>query len=192
MERPTDAFKETHNITLSTEDTLFGGLVSNLQVAELMACMAKNRSLSHCKVVEVVAERTAPLRPMEELLAKIPSQRADIYSPKESDAPFKSDSAPAKSIITEKPITPSEKKPEQAKAVEPRPLSPYTAYEDLKPPSSPSPTPSGPKIVSSSASTPVENVSTLTGGNSAPTAVATGISEKDSSQQSTCHSPYYA
>ncbi|XP_007042708.2 PREDICTED: protein TIC 62, chloroplastic isoform X1 [Theobroma cacao] len=140
MERPTDAFKETHNITLSTEDTLFGGLVSNLQVAELMACMAKNRSLSHCKVVEVVAERTAPLRPMEELLAKIPSQRADIYSPKESDAPFKSDSAPAKSIITEKPITPSEKKPEQAKAVEPRPLSPYTAYDDLKPPSSPSPT----------------------------------------------------
>ncbi|EOX98542.1 NAD(P)-binding Rossmann-fold superfamily protein isoform 4 [Theobroma cacao] len=86
------------------------------------------------------AERTAPLRPMEELLAKIPSQRADIYSPKESDAPFKSDSAPAKSIITEKPITPSEKKPEQAKAVEPRPLSPYTAYDDLKPPSSPSPT----------------------------------------------------
>ncbi|EOX98541.1 NAD(P)-binding Rossmann-fold superfamily protein isoform 3 [Theobroma cacao] len=140
MERPTDAFKETHNITLSTEDTLFGGLVSNLQVAELMACMAKNRSLSHCKVVEVGAERTAPLRPMEELLAKIPSQRADIYSPKESDAPFKSDSAPAKSIITEKPITPSEKKPEQAKAVEPRPLSPYTAYDDLKPPSSPSPT----------------------------------------------------
>ncbi|KAK6282421.1 hypothetical protein POUND7_016246 [Theobroma cacao] len=192
MERPTDAFKETHNITLSTEDTLFGGLVSNLQVAELMACMAKNRSLSHCKVVEVGAERTAPLRPMEELLAKIPSQRADIYSPKESDAPFKSDSAPAKSIITEKPITPSEKKPEQAKAVEPRPLSPYTAYEDLKPPSSPRPTLSGPKVVSSSASTPVENVSTLTGGNTAPTAVATGINEKDSSQQSTCHSPYYA
>lgn len=109
MERPTDAFKETHNITLSTEDTLFGGLVSNLQVfivffivifhiaslkpflqtmltalvsinrlkvAELMACMAKKRSLSYCKVVEVVAETTAPLRPMEELLAKIPSQRA--------------------------------------------------------------------------------------------------------------------
>lgn len=32
MERPTDAFKETHNTTLSPEDTLFGGLVSNLQV----------------------------------------------------------------------------------------------------------------------------------------------------------------
>lgn len=32
MERPTDAYKETHNVTLSTEDTLFGGQVSNLQV----------------------------------------------------------------------------------------------------------------------------------------------------------------
>lgn len=32
MERPTDAYKETHNITLSKEDTLFGGQVSNLQV----------------------------------------------------------------------------------------------------------------------------------------------------------------
>lgn len=33
MERPTDAFKETHNLTLSPDDTLFGGLVSNLQVS---------------------------------------------------------------------------------------------------------------------------------------------------------------
>ena len=32
MERPTDAYKEKHNVTLSTEDTLFGGQVSNLQV----------------------------------------------------------------------------------------------------------------------------------------------------------------
>nr|XP_023918868.1 protein TIC 62, chloroplastic-like [Quercus suber] len=82
MERPTDAYKETHNITLSQDDTLFGGQVSNLQVAELMAVMAKNRSLSYCKVVEVIAETTAPLTPMEELLAKIPSQRAEIYSTK--------------------------------------------------------------------------------------------------------------
>ncbi|XWS39838.1 hypothetical protein CRYUN_Cryun18bG0088900 [Craigia yunnanensis] len=192
MERPTDAFKETHNITLSDEDTLFGGLVSNLQVAELMACMAKNRSLSYCKVVEVVAETTAPLRPMEELLAKIPSQHADTSSPKEADTPAKPASAPAKSIITEKPTTPTDKEPAEAKVVETKPLSPYTAYEGLKPPSSHSPTQSGHREVSSSASTPVENISTSTGGNSAPIAVATGISEKDSSQQSTCHSPYYA
>lgn len=32
MERPTDSYKETHNIALSQEDTLFGGQVSNLQV----------------------------------------------------------------------------------------------------------------------------------------------------------------
>lgn len=82
MERPTDSFKETHNITLSEEDTLFGGLVSNLQVAELMAVMAKNRSLSYCKVVEVVAETTAPLTPMEDLLAKIPPQRVEVSPPK--------------------------------------------------------------------------------------------------------------
>ncbi|KAL2523827.1 hypothetical protein Adt_08881 [Abeliophyllum distichum] len=79
MERPTDSYKETHNITLSREDTLFGGQVSNLQVAELMAFMAKNRSLSYCKVVEVIAETTAPLTPMGELLKQIPSQRDEIY-----------------------------------------------------------------------------------------------------------------
>ncbi|CAL5377242.1 unnamed protein product [Camellia sinensis] len=32
MERPTDAYKETHNVTVSEEDTLFGGQVSNLQL----------------------------------------------------------------------------------------------------------------------------------------------------------------
>lgn len=40
--------------------------------------MAKNRRLSFCKVVEVIAETTAPLLPMEELLAKIPSKRVGI------------------------------------------------------------------------------------------------------------------
>nr|KJB32203.1 hypothetical protein B456_005G229200 [Gossypium raimondii] len=141
MERPTDAFKETHNITLSTEDTLFGGLVSNLQ---------------------------------------------------EYDTPTKPDPAPARSIVTEKPTTPTEKEPAQAKVLETEPLSPYTVYDDLKPPSSPSPTPGGPKEVSSSASAPAENVSTSTEGNSVPAAVATDIIEKDSSKQSTSRSPYYA
>lgn len=49
-----------------------------MQVAELMAFMAKNRSLSYCKVVEVIAETTAPLTPMGELLMKIPSQRVEV------------------------------------------------------------------------------------------------------------------
>ncbi|XP_039068660.1 protein TIC 62, chloroplastic-like isoform X2 [Hibiscus syriacus] len=137
MERPTDAFKETHNITLSTEDTLFGGLVSNLQVAELMACMAKNRNLSYCKVVEVVAETTAPLRPMEELLAKIPSKRDYISLTKESDTPT---SGPAKSIVTEKPAVTDKPSAEQFDTKPtPRPLSPFAMYEDLKPPTSPIP-----------------------------------------------------
>lgn len=49
-----------------------------------MACIAKNRDLSYCKVVEVIAQTTAPLTPMEELLKKIPSQRPIIFSQKVS------------------------------------------------------------------------------------------------------------
>ena len=75
MERPTDAFKETHNLVVAAEDTYVGGLVSNLQVAELIGCMAKNRRAAYCKVVEVVAETTAPLLPMEQLLSAVPSER---------------------------------------------------------------------------------------------------------------------
>ncbi|KAK8458738.1 hypothetical protein SEVIR_2G003700v4 [Setaria viridis] len=75
MERPTDTFKETHNLVVAMEDTYVGGLVSNLQVAELIGCMANNRRAAYCKVVEVIAETTAPLLPMEQLLAAIPSKR---------------------------------------------------------------------------------------------------------------------
>nr|POE90416.1 protein tic 62, chloroplastic [Quercus suber] len=141
MERPTDAYKETHNITLSQEDTLFGGQVSNLQVAELMAVMAKNRSLSYCKVVEVIAETTAPLTPMEELLAKIPSQRAEIYSTKESGAAGGPGSSPSKTVKSKESSTPIKKDPSGAKALATEPLSPYVVYDDLKPPVSPTPTP---------------------------------------------------
>ncbi|XP_049400185.1 protein TIC 62, chloroplastic isoform X5 [Solanum stenotomum] len=139
MERPTDSFKETHNITISEEDTLFGGLVSNLQVAELMAVIAKNRSLSYCKVVEVVAETTAPLTPMEDLLAKIPPQRVEVSPPKETGDLQKS--ATPRSITSEIPDASLEKKPAETKLKAAAPLSPYTAYADLKPPTSPSPIP---------------------------------------------------
>uniref|UniRef100_A0A1D1XDE9 Protein TIC 62, chloroplastic n=1 Tax=Anthurium amnicola TaxID=1678845 RepID=A0A1D1XDE9_9ARAE len=138
MERPTDAFKETHNIVLANEDTYFGGLVSNLQVAELIAFIAKNRSLSFCKVVEVIAETTAPLTPMGELLAKIPSQRVDTtpksptyIEPEPGTAPSHISSSVTTSDVTEKESVLSGSKP--------RPLSPYVAYEDLKPPTSPTP-----------------------------------------------------
>ncbi|KAF8028340.1 hypothetical protein BT93_E1068 [Corymbia citriodora subsp. variegata] len=138
MERPTDAYKETHNITLSEEDTLFGGQVSNLQVAELMAVMAKNRGLSYCKVVEVIAETTAPLTPMEELLARIPSQRQE---PQEPDASDDTSPEPSNVITSVPPNTPVVEEISKSKAVATRPLSPYPIYDDLKPPTSPSPTP---------------------------------------------------
>lgn len=32
MERPTDTYKETHNLILDTADSRFGGQISNLQV----------------------------------------------------------------------------------------------------------------------------------------------------------------
>ncbi|KAL5225463.1 hypothetical protein ABZP36_012102 [Zizania latifolia] len=119
MERPTDAFKETHNLVVADEDTYVGGLVSNLQVAELIACMASNRRAAYCKVVEVVAETTAPLLPMEDLLAWIPSKREPPPLAEEELA------AP---------------KPGSNQTAKADTLSPYTAYEGLKPPSSPSPT----------------------------------------------------
>ncbi|XP_009626794.1 protein TIC 62, chloroplastic isoform X1 [Nicotiana tomentosiformis] len=140
MERPTDSYKETHNITLSEEDTLFGGQVSNLQVAELMAVMAKNRSLSYCKVVEVIAETTAPLTPMEDLLAKIPPQRVEVSPTKETGDLQKP--AASSSITSEIPSTSLEKEPAETKLKAAAPLSPYAVYEDLKPPTSPTPTPS--------------------------------------------------
>ncbi|KAM5549014.1 protein TIC 62, chloroplastic [Rosa sericea] len=202
MERPTDAYKETHNITLSTEDTLFGGQVSNLQVAELMACIAKNPGLSYFKVVEVVAETTVPLTPLEELLAKIPSQRADIYSPKEfggSAAAAASDPEPSKIATSEKPSTPIEKELAKEEVLVKQPSSPYIAYEDLKPPTSPTPTPSGPKQIPPDASasvevtsTPVEVASQPSGGNDVIEAITSSVSEKVSPQKSThSHSPYY-
>jgi len=88
MERPTDAFKETHNLVLAPEDTYVGGQVSNLQVAELIGCMAANRRAAYCKIVEAVAETTAPLLPTEQLLSTIPSKREPPCSgPADDDEP---------------------------------------------------------------------------------------------------------
>ncbi|CAI8613663.1 unnamed protein product [Vicia faba] len=142
MERPTDAYKEKHNVTLSTEDTLFGGQVSNLQVAELMATMAKNPDLSYCKIVEVIAETTAPLTPAEKLLTTIPSQRPYVSPPKKPDTATVSNPGPPDNVVAEVLSIAPEIETEQPKPVAKteQPLSPYTAYDDLKPPSSPSPT----------------------------------------------------
>ncbi|XP_039794277.1 protein TIC 62, chloroplastic-like isoform X5 [Panicum virgatum] len=148
MERPTDAFKETHNLVVAAEDTYVGGLVSNLQVAELIGCMAKNRRAAYCKVVEVVAETTAPLLPMEQLLSAVPSKRvSDRVLPFCCRRRFRR-IIKAMALINEQepPAAPWEeaeevkRKPAAAKAGEGRPFSPYMTYEGLKPPSSPSPT----------------------------------------------------
>ncbi|CAM0952074.1 unnamed protein product [Alopecurus aequalis] len=154
MERPTDAYKETHNLVLAPKDTYVGGLVSNLQVAELIACVAKNRTAAYCKVVEVVAETTAPLLPMEDLLARVPSDPGRSPPPpppppapaapvavteavKESP-PAAAAAAPAPPAAV-KESTPTAAPPAAAPRAAERPLSPYTAYEGLKPPSSPTP-----------------------------------------------------
>ncbi|EFJ12254.1 hypothetical protein SELMODRAFT_124589 [Selaginella moellendorffii] len=75
MERPTDAFKETHNLRLAPKDTFTGGQVSRLQVAELLACIANNLELAEDKILEAIAETSAPLRSLEDLLIEIPSQK---------------------------------------------------------------------------------------------------------------------
>lgn len=50
MERPQDDYKRTHNVRLETRDKLFGGLVSRLQVAELVAACVANPELAGNKV----------------------------------------------------------------------------------------------------------------------------------------------
>eukprot|EP01025_Chloroclados_australasicus_P006166 TRINITY_DN1200_c0_g1_i2.p1 TRINITY_DN1200_c0_g1~~TRINITY_DN1200_c0_g1_i2.p1 ORF type:complete len:476 (-),score=56.17 TRINITY_DN1200_c0_g1_i2:245-1672(-) len=73
MERPTDKFKETHNVRLAPKDTLFGGLVSRLQIAELAVACITNPELAENKVLEVVAEEDAPKLSYDELLRGIES-----------------------------------------------------------------------------------------------------------------------
>ncbi|KAJ0076796.1 hypothetical protein Patl1_36319 [Pistacia atlantica] len=157
MERPTDAYKETHNITLSQEDTLFGGQVSNLQVWQnSWHAWPETVAFHTARWWKVIAETTAPLTPMEELLAKIPSQRAepklvrkephslffDCCNPGLQGAVDGSVPASLKSSISEKPSAPIEKEPAVAKTEAVKSLSPYNSYEDMKPPTSPTPTPS--------------------------------------------------
>ena len=69
MERPTDEYKLTHNVRLAPRDTLFGGQVSRLQVAELVSSAIANPEVSGNKCLEVVAETTAPAQSYKALLA---------------------------------------------------------------------------------------------------------------------------
>ncbi|MEW5297169.1 MAG: hypothetical protein WDW36_000394 [Sanguina aurantia] len=73
MEKPTDAYKETHQVVLAPRDTRFGGQVSRLQVAELVAAAASDAGLAENKVLEVVAETSAPQLSYQALLTGIES-----------------------------------------------------------------------------------------------------------------------
>lgn len=69
MERPTDEYKLTHNVRLAPRDTLFGGQVSRLQIAELVSSAIAYPKVAGNKCLEVVAETTAPAQSYEALLA---------------------------------------------------------------------------------------------------------------------------
>ncbi|KAH9302896.1 hypothetical protein KI387_014479, partial [Taxus chinensis] len=127
MERPTDTYKETHNLVIANKDTYFGGQVSNLQVAELIACMANNRQLSTNKVIEVIAETTAPLLPMEELLAKVSSAVGVEQQPTSELVVSASvpQSSAKQDTFESAPPDDVEKAEHQLTPVKSRPLSPY-------------------------------------------------------------------
>jgi hypothetical protein len=74
MERPTDTHKRTHGLVLKPRDSVFGGQVSRLQVAELVAACAASPGLAENKCLEVVAERGVAAPDLEELLSGIPSE----------------------------------------------------------------------------------------------------------------------
>ena len=50
MERPQDDYKLTNNVKLLPRDTLFGGQVSRLQVAELIGAAVANTNIAENKV----------------------------------------------------------------------------------------------------------------------------------------------
>ncbi|KAI7836826.1 hypothetical protein COHA_009327 [Chlorella ohadii] len=74
MEAPRDDHKLTHNMRLATRDKLFGGTVSRLQVAELIAACVESPELAENKCLEVVSETAAPALSYEELLEAHPSE----------------------------------------------------------------------------------------------------------------------
>ena len=53
MERPQDDYKATHNVTLQPRDSLFGGQVSRLQVAEVVAAALGSQELAENKASHV-------------------------------------------------------------------------------------------------------------------------------------------
>ncbi len=73
MERPTDNHRAMgYNMRLAKRDTLFGGTVSRLQIAELVTAAVTSPEVATNKCVEVVAELGALDVPYESLLNDMP------------------------------------------------------------------------------------------------------------------------
>ena len=60
MERPQDDYKVTHNVALSPRDTLFGGQVSRLQVAELIATAVRKTEVAENKASSLRCSKCTP------------------------------------------------------------------------------------------------------------------------------------
>lgn len=58
-----------------------------MQVAELIATCASNLDLAKFKVLEAIAETTAPLRPIEDLLVEVPAVTDDDVEETRSSEP---------------------------------------------------------------------------------------------------------
>jgi hypothetical protein len=64
MEKPTDAYKETHNLVLAPKDSLTGGQVSSLQVSPLIChwttdelCIFMSGDIHESIFIDVVSRR---------------------------------------------------------------------------------------------------------------------------------------
>lgn len=71
MESPTDEFGLTHNLVLKPRNSIAVGLVSNMQIAQLIVAAIKSPDVAANKTVEAVAETTAPEKELVQLLREI-------------------------------------------------------------------------------------------------------------------------
>jgi len=80
MEKPGDDYGDDHALVFAEEDSRFGGQVSRLQVAQVAAEALRlgPEGAAANKVVEVVAEKTAPRRAPEDLFEAIEAEAAPV------------------------------------------------------------------------------------------------------------------
>lgn len=71
LEKPQDDYGETRALVFKQRDEIFGGQVSRLQIAQVVGTCIANSELAENKVLEVVAEESAPRREIELMLGDI-------------------------------------------------------------------------------------------------------------------------